>query len=641
MPSSSARQMAGAAPVGANVRDGATEFRVWAPDIAAVQLVLQGPEGREATHTMRHAPDGFHELTVGGVGDGALYRFMVDGRGPFPDPASRSQPHGVHGPSQVVDPSRYVWNDSGWSGLELTDTILYELHVGTFTPAGTFASAAARLPDLARLGVTAVELMPVADFAGRWNWGYDGVALFAPARCYGTPDDLRRFVDEAHRLQLAVYLDVVYNHLGPDGAYQGAFSPFYYSATHQSPWGAGINFDGPRSGPVRDYVVQNALAWVHEFHIDGLRLDATHAIVDDSHPHVVAELATAVADSLTGTSRRVHVMAEDSRNLARMFTPASEGGWGLAGVWSDDFHHQMRRALAGDKDGYYEDFDGAAPSIAATARTGWQYVGQHSSYFGGPRGTEPIGVPKPRFVFFVQNHDQVGNRAFGDRIHHEIAPAAWRAASTLLFMLPETPLLFMGQEWAASSPFLFFTDHVPELGRLVTEGRRREFAGFAAFSEAADRDRIPDPQDTRTREASGLVWSEREVEPHASVLRLYERLIALRRTDSAFRETADDACTIAPTGPDTLVVWRRAADGHALLAVVRLRGSGPGIPSTSAAGAPDFGSGWRPLLTTEDAPFGSDPCPASISPEPLNVEFARPGAVIFSRDRLRPSGELT
>ena len=410
--------------LGTAVSGAMTRFCMWAPEVTSAQVIIETPGRPPEAHGMLRGADGFHRIAMTGVGDGDLYRYRLDGRGPFPDPASRFQPQGVHGPSQVVDWSRYVWSDAGWSGIALEDTVLYELHIGTFTPEGTFAAAAERLSDLKELGITAIELMPVGDFPGRWNWGYDGVAPFAPARCYGTPDDLRRLVDRAHGLGLAVHLDVVYNHLGPDGAYQSTFSRFYYSQTHHNPWGAGINFDGPQSEPVRDYVIKNALRWIHEYHFDGLRLDATHAIVDDSVRHILASIASAVQSSLEGTERKVHVIAEDVRNLAGMMQPESQGGWALSGVWSDDFHHQMRRALAGDCDGYFQDFDGSAKSIAATARQGWFYTGQHAPYFGKPRGTDPTGIAASRFIFFLQNHDQAGNRAFGDRIHHKIELAA-------------------------------------------------------------------------------------------------------------------------------------------------------------------------------------------------------------------------
>ena len=606
--------------LGANLEGHTTHFRVWAPEAARVEVVI---ENSETAHAMSRCADGFHEILLPGIGAGNLYRYRIDGRGPFPDPASRFQPNGVHGPSQIVDWQHFPWTDTQWTGLALDETVLYEIHVGAFTPEGTFRGVASRLAELRDLGITAIELMPLSDFPGRWNWGYDGVAPFAPARCYGTPDDLRSLVDQAHRLGLAVYLDVVYNHLGPDGAYQSTFSRFYYSESHKSPWGAGINFDGPLSEPVRDYFVENALRWVHEYHIDGLRLDATHAIVDDSHRHILASLAGAIHGSLENSGRRVQVIAEDHRNLAMLLKPEREGGYGLDGIWSDDFHHEMRRALAGDSDGYFQDFDGSAASIAATARQGWFYTGQHSEYFGGPRGSDPAGLELWRFIFFLQNHDQVGNRAFGDRLHHKIDPAAWRAASALLLILPETPLLFMGQEWAATAPFQYFTDHDPELGRLVTEGRRREFSRFAAFADPAMREKIPDPQSESAFFASRLRWEERVREPHASVLRLYRSLLELRRTEPALRFDADRPAEIVPRENDSVIVGRSASNGDALLAIARLRGAGQ---VKVAQGAERF---WAPILTTEDAAFAHDPQPPRIVPDPLTVVFMRPGAALF------------
>ncbi len=611
--------------LGARVTGGATRFCVWAPEVDLVEVVIETPGRQSEVHGMARGADGFHRTVVVGVSDADLYRYRLDGRGPFPDPASRFQPQRVHGPSQIVDWSSFTWTDAGWTGRALEQTILYELHIGTFTPEGTFASAAERLPDLRDLGVTAVELMPVADFPGRWNWGYDGVAPFAPARCYGNPDDLRRFVDRAHALGLAVHLDVVYNHLGPDGAYQSAFSRFYYSNTHHSPWGAGINFDGPNSEPVRDYVIKNALRWVHEYHLDGLRLDATHAIVDDGPRHILASVSSAVQHSLEGTDRTVQVIAEDVRNLAGMMNPESHGGWALTAVWSDDFHHQMRRALAGDSDGYFQDFDGSTRSIAATARQGWFYTGQHARYFDKPRGTDPSGLAPARFIFFLQNHDQIGNRAFGDRIHHKIDLALWRAASVLLVTLPESPLLFMGQEWAASTPFLYFTDHNPELGRLVTEGRRKEFSKFAAFADPALRDLIPDPQSHKSFEASRLCWEERTREPHASVARLYQRLLAIRKALTP----SDKPVEITELGDSSLFLRRAAADGTELLTFVRLHGTGrdtvpEAMPQLIAAdGDADV------ILTTEDPSFANDPQACGIDTRALAVEFARPGAVIL------------
>jgi maltooligosyltrehalose trehalohydrolase len=589
-----------------------TRFRVWAPEVKTLEVVRE-PDGR--SWLLAKSSEGFFEGALTGVPAGGLYRYRLDGNGPFPDPVSRYQPQGVHGPSQVVDPSAFPWTDQAWRGFGRERLVLYEMHLGTFTPEGTLVSAAAKLAVLRELGVTAVELMPLADFPGRWNWGYDGVSLFAPARCYGTPDDLRRFVNEAHRAGLAVHLDVVYNHFGPDGAYHGLFSPYYFSKQHRSPWGSAFNFDGEQSAPVRQFVIENALYWMHEYHLDGFRLDATHAIIDDSPRHILAELADTVHREAAELHRRVLVIAEDHGNLNYMVKPESRQGYGLDGVWSDDFHHQMRVCLAGDRDGYFADFEGTTGDIAATVRDGWFYSGQYAPYFGGNRGTDPREIEPSHVVIGLQNHDQIGNRAFGDRLNHKVDLAACRAAAVVLLLAPETPLIFMGQEWAASTPFQFFTDHNPELGAMVTEGRRQEFARFQAFADPANRERIPDPQSSKTFEASRLRWEERNQEPHASMLRLYRALLALRPPEASVAAEALDANTIA---------LRR---DH-LAAVVRLRGSGETDASRILPGGRQA---WAVQLHTEESAFAPDARPPSV--EGSNLRFARPGAVVFRRER--------
>jgi maltooligosyltrehalose trehalohydrolase len=460
------------------------------------------------------------------------------------------------------------------------------------------------------------------------------VDLFAPARCYGKPDDLRRLVNEAHRLGLAVILDVVYNHLGPDGNYLGAYSPSYFTDRHQTTWGAALNFDGAQSAQVRHFFIENALHWVHEYHVDGLRLDATHAIADDSPRHFLAELAARVRAS--APERHILLIAEDHRNLAHMVKPEREGGWALDAVWADSFHHQMRRLLAGDAEGYYRDFTGTTADLATTMRKGWFYCGQFSHYLGRPRGTDPAGIRPRQFVYCLQNHDQIGNRALGERLHHQIDLAAYRAASVLLLCGPATPLLFMGQEWAASTPFLYFTDHPPVLGKLVTEGRRQEFRHFSAFSDPQARDKIPDPQAASTFLASKLAWDERAREPHASVHRLYQRLLHLRRTELALRSARGEDFEVAALNEGAILLKRTAPGGAALLIVVQLRGGGTadlrGQPMlTSQTGMP-----WEVVLTTEDEPFSADPRPPRIdcSADAPIIQFQRPTAVIL-RERPR------
>jgi maltooligosyltrehalose trehalohydrolase len=602
-------------PLGARYRRGTTSFHVWAPEHHSVDLVV----GEHDIRPLRRDACGYWSGTFDDLPPGALYRYRLGGDDEkrFPDPASRFQPSGVHGPSQVVDPDAFAWTDGDWRAPSLADLVFYELHVGTFTPAGTFRAVIERLPYLKELGVSAIELMPVGDFAGDRNWGYDGVALFAPARCYGTPDDLRAVVDAAHAHGLAVFLDVVYNHFGPDGAYATAFSPHYFTDRHRSPWGNGVNLDGPRSRDVRRFFIENALHWVREYHVDGLRLDATHALQDESPVHFLAELTDTVRDR---SGRPVVFVAEDHRNLAQLLLPRSAGGWGVDGVWADDFHHQARVHTAHDREGYYADFAGTAADIAATIRQGWYFTGQHSKHQGHARGTDPSMLSPEQFVLCIQNHDQIGNRADGARLNHHVDAATFRALSVLLLLAPETPLLFMGQEWAASTPFQFFTNFDAELGRQVTEGRRKEFSAFAAFADPAARAAIPDPQAVETFTRSKLAWEELQHDAHAVMHRLYRKLLALR-------PTARDASDAAQALDGQTVMLRRGA----LTVVVRLSGAG-------AVVIPQAASTWRDMpLTTEDADVAVDPLPIRVdSAGPFTVHFPRPGAAVFAGLRFAP-----
>lgn len=515
------------------------------------------------------------EAVVEGVTAGDRYRLQRDEDTPWPDPCSRWQPDGVHGPSMLVDPSAFRWTDGDWRGVARHALTVYELHVGTFSPEGTFAGAAARLDALVDLGVTAIELMPVAAFPGRRNWGYDGAALFAPSEAYGHPDDLRALVDRAHALGLAVLLDVVYNHVGPDGAYLAAWMPTLFTDRHASPWGSGINLDGPGSDDVRRLICDNALMWLVDYHLDGLRLDATHALADDSERHLLAQLADEIAAHVTG--REIHLIAEDERNLASLLQPVAAGGCGMTGVWADDFHHAVRRLLAGDHEAWFTDFAGTTPEIAAAVRDGWVFTGQHASHYGGPRGTSPAGVPIESAVICIQNHDQVGNRALGDRLHHQVDTDAWLAATTLLLTAPETPLLFMGQEWAASTPFLFFTDHNETLGPQVVEGRRREFGRFSAFADPVTRARIPSPQDEATFLRSRLRWEERGDGLHARVLAQTQALLALRRAhvSAAPRDRAHIRCL--PVGDHGVWLDQPSALGGRIATFIDFSGMAPRV----------------------------------------------------------------
>ncbi|WP_437691901.1 malto-oligosyltrehalose trehalohydrolase [Sorangium sp. So ce176] len=553
--------------MGAWIEGGAVRFRVWAPEHDRVEIVTYGEDGEEVTGALPAAPTGggYFEATAPGLGAGALYKVRIDGAGPFPDPYARAQPLGVHGPSAVDDPS-FAWTDAGWKGVALEDLVLYEVHIGTATQEGTFDALIPRLAELRELGITAIEIMPVASFPGERGWGYDGVDLFAPSAAYGGPEGLRRLVDAAHAAGLGVILDCVYNHFGPDGNYLRAYTKRYFTERHKTPWGDAVNYDGEGAEQVRALAISNAEMWIRDFHIDGLRLDATHAILDDTAPHILREIAERARAA--GGGRRVVVIAEDSLNDTRLVTPPEQGGHGLDGVWADDFHHELRVLFAGDRDGYFEDHRGTAEDIAATIRKGWLYEGQVSKHAGKPRGTPAEPVPPPCFVHCIQNHDQIGNRALGDRLGAAVSPAAFRTMSALLLITPYTPLLFMGQEWNARTPFQYFTDHDAELGRLVTEGRRREFQYFTSFSGAE----VPDPQDPRTFQRSKLDWSERQRPEHAGVLAWYRELLGLRAAHPALRRRGRGDFSAEAISPDAVRIERRGGEAT-VIALVALRGA--------------------------------------------------------------------
>jgi maltooligosyltrehalose trehalohydrolase len=524
-----------------------TTFTLWAPSVNAVELELIDSGDRIP---MQQGADGVYSLVTDRAPAGTRYKFRVDGEHSFPDPASRFQPEGVHGPSVVVDSVGFKWTDGDWRGITLSEMVIYELHIGTFSPEGSFDGVIDRLEYLQELGINTIELMPVADFPGDRNWGYDHAALFAPSRAYGRPDDLRRLVDKAHSLGMAVLLDVIYNHFGPDGAYAAAFAPFF-TKKHDTPWGLAVNLDDKGSEGVRRYFIDNALYWMQEFHFDGLRLDATDALIDDSETHFLEELRSEV-DSIGFGPRRI-LIAEDHRNLNMVLKPLRDGGYGMDGVWADDLHHLLRHQTAGDTEAYYSDYIGTTThDIARTIERGWFFDGVNTPSSDREPGTDPTGLRPEQFVVCIQNHDQIGNRPFGDRLTEDIDLPMYRALSALLLFLPQTPLLFMGQEWAASSPFLFFTDHNEELGRAVTKGRRNEFKGFKGFST----EEVPDPQSTETFERSRLNWSELGKEPHSGTLSLYRDLIELRRNlgGTISAEAIDDSIIRLKRGSHELVV---------------------------------------------------------------------------------------
>lgn len=506
---------------GAEITSSGVSYRTWAPQKKSVSIVVFDTEGRELRElALKREPSGYSSVLDPESAAGALYKYRLDGHA-FPDPASRFQPQGVHGPSQVIDGSAFNWTDHNWERPALHDLVIYELHVGTFTPQGTFRAIIQKFDHLHDLGVNAIELMPIADFPGRWNWGYDGVCAYAPSRAYGPPDDLRALIDAAHRAGFALLLDVVYNHFGPDGNYFGAYSDRYFNEKHHTPWGAAFNVDGEDSQPVRRHFVENAIYWVTEFHVDGFRLDATHAIPDDSPKHLIQEITEEVQQ------RGGLVICEDPRNDRKIVLPRDQRGYGCDAVWADDFHHVVRVQMTKENEGYLGYFRGTIEELVQTLREGWLFTGQLQKD-GIPRGTSGADLAPEHFVHCISNHDQVGNRAFGDRLNQIISPASYRAASGLLLLAPYTPMLFMGQEWAASSPFCYFTDHESQLGRNITKGRRKEFAQFSEFRDPNKRRRIPDPQAASTFQRSKLRWRELKNSASNPILRLYRDFLRFR-----------------------------------------------------------------------------------------------------------------
>jgi malto-oligosyltrehalose trehalohydrolase len=515
-----------AMPFGATpLATGGVQFHLWAPGVSGVALSLD--DNRELPMTPTGA--GWYELTVADAGPGSRYRFRLPDGLQVPDPASRHNPDDIHGPSEVIDPAAYDWSDADWRGRPWEEAVLYELHVGSFTPAGTFAGVIERLDHLVELGVTGIELMPVSDFPGQRNWGYDGVLPFAPDAAYGRPEDLKRLVDAAHARGLMVLLDVVYNHFGPEGNYLHAYAPDFFNPRHQTPWGAAINFDGDNNRPVRDYFVHNVRYWLEEFHLDGLRLDAIHAIRDDSRPDIIEEIAAAFR-AIPG--RHVHMVLENERNLAHYLDRDAQGQPRQATAqWNDDIHHVFHVLATGEDDGYYIDYaDAPMRRLGRCLSEGFAYQGEPSPFdHEKPRGEPSAQLPTGAFINFLQNHDQIGNRAFGERLSHLTAPEIQEAVSAVLLLSPQPPMLFMGEEFAANQPFLFFCDFGPELAHAVTEGRRREFSRFARFADPAARERIPDPNALATFATCVLDWNTLDQAPHRTVLDQHRRLLALRK----------------------------------------------------------------------------------------------------------------
>jgi maltooligosyltrehalose trehalohydrolase len=509
--------------IGPCLHESGVTYRVWALGHASVVTRIEKQDGTRRALNLRQAKESGYFYGIDPRGEaGDLYQFSIDGGAPIPDLASHFQPRGVQGPSLVVDAKAYDWEAKDWKRPAWNGQVVYECHIGTFTPEGTFRAAIEKLSHLSSLGVTALELMPLADWAGARGWGYDGVMLFAPSRAYGTPDDLRALIDACHLRGIAVILDVVFNHLGPEGNFSHHYSDYFFHQGRDNPWGQNFNLDGPHSEPVRAFLRQNIRYWLDDFRIDGFRMDATHAVHDRSPVHLLAEIADVVHD------RGGFIIAEDERNEREVLEPHDGKGWNFDAVWADDFHHVMRVNQTREQQFYYDMFRGSADEIAQTLRQGWLYCGQASPLHKKSRGTPCDDFSPERFVYCISNHDQAGNRLLGDRLHHAISPAAYRALSLFLCLVPYTPLLFMGQEWGTNSPFLYFTDMPADLGVKIAEGRKRELLEAKFVADAADLKKMSDPNNPDTFFRSKLDWNEIPKDKHRCLLDLYRAGLKLR-----------------------------------------------------------------------------------------------------------------
>ena len=605
--------------VGAEVRGGEAHFRVWAPRRTKIEVVIE-PDGE--AHQLDREKDGYFSGSINHLRAGSLYRFRVDDGDSYPDPVARFQPDGPHGPSQIVDPSAYQWSDDNWKGVAAHGQVIYEMHIGTFTPEGTWRAAIQQLPHLAVLGITLLEVMPVHEFPGRFGWGYDGVGLFAPTRLYGSPDDLRAFVDAAHSHGLGVILDVVYNHFGPDGNFLRQFSPDYFTDKYPNDWGDAINFEGP--SPVREFFVENARYWIEEFHMDGLRLDATQQIFDASDIHILADITRAVRRA--GGKRETYLVAENERQDVRLLSPHSEGGFAIDSMWNDDFHHSAMVALTGRNDAYYTDYFGKPQEFISSLKWGFLYQGQWYSWQDDRRGTPSLDVDAHRMVCFIENHDQVANSANGDRLGRITDPGTLRAITTLLLLAPATPMLFQGQEFSSSAPFLYFADHETDLAQKVSEGRRdflRQFRNLATLEIQAE---LTDPHSPETFERCKLDHQERE--KNRSTYKMHQDLLSLRRTDTTFSSQRSDVMHGAILSDQSFLLRFLKGGLEDRLIVLNLGRDLRFNPSPEPLLAPPAGCRWELLFSSEMPEYGGIGTPQPDSED--NWRIAGRAAIVLN-----------
>ncbi len=610
-------------PIGAEpAPGGGVHFRVWAPRRKSVEVILVAEGGAPSTaRPLDREAEGYYSGLVPEAAPGVLYRFRLDGADSFPDPASRFQPQGPHGPSAVVDPNAFRWTDDPWRGLSIDGQVVYEMHIGTFTREGTFEAARRELPELARLGLTAVEIMPVADFPGRFGWGYDGVGLFAPVALYGQPDDFRRFVDDAHRAGIGVLLDVVYNHVGPDGNYLKQFSEDYFTSRYKNEWGEAMNFDGENSGPVREWVITNARYWTEEYHLDGLRLDATQQIFDASPENIMVALTKAARQAAGG--RGLLIVAENEEQRSHLVRPLERGGYGLDGLWNDDFHHTARVAATSHQEAYYTDYSGSAQEFVSAAKYGYLYQGQYYSWQKQRRGWPGLDLRPVQFINCLQNHDQVANSGRGLRLHQLTSPGRYRALTAVLLLSPGTPMLFQGQEFAASSPFLFFANHNPELGRLVRQGRAQFLSQFRSLAQPDAQASLADPGDPATFESCKLDLAERLT--HAPVYAIHCDLLRLRHEDPVLRLRERGHFDGAVLAAKAFLLRYFGPEGDDRLFLVNLGGDLHYNPAPEPLLAPPEGFLWELLWSSEDVKYGGGGTP------PLETEenWRIPGEAAF------------
>ena len=606
-------------PIGAELAPGGgVSFRVWAPNRKRVEVVTYAADSDRPLERLQLTAEsgGYWSGRLETARAGSWYGFHLDGDSHrYPDPMSRFQPRGPHGPSEVVDPGSFRWTDAGWPGVTPRGQVHYEMHIGTFTREGTWQAAIQQLPELANLGITVLEVMPVADFPGRFGWGYDGVNLFAPTRLYGVPDDFRAFVNRAHELGMGVILDIVYNHIGPDGNYLPAFSESYFTDRYKTDWGRAINFDGDDAGPVREFYLTNAAYWISEFHLDGFRLDATQDIHDESPDHILAAVARAVRQA--AGERRTIIVAENEEQNVRHVLPQQRGGFELDGMWNDDFHHAAHAALSSHREAYYSDYFGTPQELVSALKHGFLFQGQRSAWQKKPRGTAARGLSPEIFVTFLQNHDQVANSFDGRRCNAVAGPGRYRALTAVMLLGPGTPLLFQGQEFASSSPFLFFADHHPELARMVREGRKEFLSQFPSIAVPEVKEQLPDPGDPATFERCKLDFAERTT--HADIYRMHRDLLRLRREDPVLSSHARHGLDGAVLAEQAFVMRFFGVGDDDRLLVVNLGCDLTLRPAPQPLLAPPPAKTWQLLWSSEDASYGGGGTPPVDSAEGWNL----------------------